>query len=393
MDTTLIEAVLKDQKIAYAITNRELQVVDLGGQVELLFSGQETWLARSLVDLVPELVGSEAALQDVLAGVLPRLELAWVNRLAAEGEVIYLTLVELPYRDRAGQITGLIHLVNDVSESGWLKQRLAQQRNELLLLSDKLARQNVELEAAISELKQLDELKSRFISVAGHELRTPITSISGFIEVILEEEISPLSPELREYLEIVRSSANRMLQTVNNLLDVNRIEAGRVELVLQPVDLPALVEATAAEYRPQLKAQQKQLALDIAVNLPRALCDQARAVQIVDNLLSNAVKYTPDGGQIRLEVTLAEQEGFLQVAVIDNGRGIAPEEQDKVFSRFFRAKSTISSGQRGAGLGLYISRALVELHGGRIWFKSQPNQGTTFCVTFPIVNSPAIPSR
>lgn len=131
-----------------------------------------------------------------------------------------------------------------MSEAGWLKQRLAQQRNELLLLSDTLARQNVELEAAISELKQLDELKSRFISVAGHELRTPITSISGFIEVILEEEISPLSPELREYLEIVRDSADRMLRTVNNLLDVNRIEAGRVELALQPVDMPALVFCT-----------------------------------------------------------------------------------------------------------------------------------------------------
>ncbi len=392
MDSILIEAILKDRKIAYAITNRELQVVALGGQAELLFSGQETWLGRSLVDLVPELVGSEAALQAILAGALPRLELAWVNRPAAGGEVIYLTLVELPYHDRAGQITGLIHLVNDVSESGWLKQRLAQQRNELLLLSDALARQNVELEAAISELKQLDELKSRFISVAGHELRTPITSISGYIEVILEEEISPLSPELREYLEIVRGSADRMLQTVNSLLDVNRIEAGRVELVLRPVDLPGLVATTAAEYRPQLKSQRKELALEIAANLPHALCDQGRAMQVVSNLLSNAIKFTPDGGHIRLEVALAEEKGFLQVAVMDNGPGIAPEEHDKVFSRFFRAKSTISSEQRGAGLGLYIARCLVELHGGRIWFKSKLHQGSTFYVTFPIADAPAIPS-
>ena len=393
MAPTLIEVILKDRKLAYAITDRELKVIELGGQVELLYADHSTWLGCSLLELVPELVGSERSLNDILAGILPRLELAWLNRPTASGEVSYLTLVELPYRNQAGQITGLIHLVNDVSEAGWLKQRLAQQRNELLLLSETLARQNVELEAAISELKQLDELKSRFISVAGHELRTPITSISGFIEVILEEEISPLSPQLREYLEIVRDSANRMLWTVNNLLDVNRIEAGRVELVLQPVDLPALVKALAAEYRPQLEAQRKQLALDIAAGLPRALCDQTRTVQVIDNLLSNAIKYTPDGGQIELKVTLAEEEGFLQVMVIDNGPGIASEEQNKVFSRFFRAKSTISSGQRGAGLGLYISRCLAELHGGRIWFKSQLNQGSTFFVTFPIADSAAIPSR
>lgn len=386
MDPIVLESILKDQKIAYAVTDHTLKVVDLGGRVDLLCFDQSNWLDRRLPDLVPELVGSESALHDILAGALPRFELAWVNRERANGGLVYLTMVDLPYRNQSGRITGLIHLVNDVSEAGVLKQHLAQQRNELLLLKDKLTRQNLELEAAISELKQLDDLKSRFISVAGHELRTPLTSIMGYIEVLLEEEISPLSKDQREYLEIVQGSADRMLTTVNNLLDVNRIEAGRIELVLRPFDLAELVEATAAEYRSQLEAKGKQLILQLASGLPPALCDESRAAQIVDNILSNAARYTPVGSQITVEVGLAREEGYLQISVADNGIGIASEDQNKIFSRFFRAKNAASMGTRGGGLGLYIARCLVELHGGRIWFKSELNLGSVFYVTFPIAD-------
>ena len=383
MDPTIIEAILQDRNIAYAIADRKLNVVALGGEVELI-SASRIRGEYTLFDLTPELVGNEATLADILAGRLPRFELAWVNRDRADGSTAYLTMVELPYKDHTGQIVGIVHLVDDLTEMGALKQHLAQQRNELRLLRDELTRQNLELEVAITELQELDELKSRFVSVAAHELRTPLTSISGYLEVLLDEELSPLTTDQREYIEIVRRSTDRMLNIVTNLLDVTRIEAGRIELVLQPAELPKLVDIVAAEIKPQLEAKANQLQVHTASDLPPALCDKNRAIQIIENLLSNAAKYTPREGRITVKTAPAAEEGFLEIAVMDNGVGIPTEDQAKIFSRFFRTRSAAAIGASGAGLGLYITRGLVELHGGRIWFESKLGQGSTFHVTFPI---------
>jgi signal transduction histidine kinase len=385
MDLTVAQLILQDRKIAYAITDRDLNVVEVGGVVAVFHSGDKTSLGRSLLDLVPELVSSEAVLADILRGELPRFELAWVNRETAEGQTLYLTLVTIPHRDRTGQITGLIHLMQDVTEMGTIDQQLAQSRNELRLLQDRLARQNLELAAANAELRYLDEIKSTFVSVAAHELRTPLTSISGYVEILLDEDedFGPLTDDQRQSLEIVQRSARRLLTITDNLLDVTRIEAGRIELVLQPTDLPALVETVAAELGPQLETKAQCLTLRAPPGLPLALCDETRAAQIIGNLLSNASKYTPQGGLIVISLVPAEEEGFLQVSVADTGVGISAEDQAKLFDRFFRAGSASLTGASGVGLGLHITRSLVELHGGRIWFESEPDKGSTFYVTFP----------
>jgi signal transduction histidine kinase len=251
-------------------------------------------------------------------------------------------------------------------------------------LRDQLIQQNLDLAAANAELRRLDDLKSQFVSVAAHELRRPLSPIIGYVELLLEEEVGPLGDDQREYLEIVQRGARRLVDLTNNLLDVTRIEAERVELVLQPKDLPALVEIVAIEWEPQLEAKAQRLTLRASPGLPPVWCDETRAAQIISNLLSNASKYTPDGGSITIGVTSADEDGFLQLFVADNGVGISPEDQDKLFTRFFRAGSARLTGAGGAGLGLYITRSLVELHGGRIWFKSELNQGSTFYVTFPL---------
>jgi signal transduction histidine kinase len=392
MDAAIAHLILQNRKIAYAITDHDLNVVEVGGVVAVFHGGDKTILGRSLLDLVPELVSSEAVLADILTGELPRFELAWVNRETAEGQTLYLTLVTLPHRDQTGQINGLIHLMQDVTEMGTIDQQLAQSRNELRLLQDRLARQNLELAAANAELRYLDEIKSTFVSVAAHELRTPLTSISGYVEILLDEEFGPLTDDQRKALEIVQRSARRLLTTTDNLLDVTRIEAGRVELVLQPTDLPALVETVAAEFKPQLETKAQRLTLRAPHGLPPALCDETRAAQIIGNLLSNASKYTPQGGLITISLVPAEEESFLQVSVADNGLGISAEDQAKLFDRFFRTESAQLTAANGAGLGLYITRSLVELHGGCIWFESEPGQGSTFYVTFPIADRPATAS-
>lgn len=380
----LFQSILEDRKIAYALTDRSLNVVAVKGAANIFSTAGQTWVGRSLLELAPELIGSEDVLAGILAGQLNRFQLGWVNRDTADGQTIYLTLVHLPRRARTGQITGLVHLAEDVTEMGALEQQLTQQRNELRLLQAQLARQNVELGAINTELQQLDQIKSAFISVAAHELRTPLGLISGYIEVLLDEDLGPMASNQREYLEIVQRNTQRLLSLTHDLLDITRIEAGRVELVLQPSDLAALTKKIATEFRLHIEAKAQQLNLEIPTGLPLALCDEARATQIIANLLSNASKYTSRQGQIRISLAPAEEEGFLQLTIADNGVGIAPEDQDKLFSRFFRAGSASQTTAKGAGLGLYITRALVELHGGRIWFESEPGFGTTFYVTFPI---------
>jgi signal transduction histidine kinase len=388
MDPSIAQLIFRDREIAYAITDAALDVVEVSGAVGVLGEEGRNWLGRSLLDLAPELAGSEEALADILAGDLPRLQLSWINRETAGGQTMYLTMVALPYRDRKGQITGLVHLVQDATETGRLEHQLTQQRNELRLLQDQLTQQNLELAAANAELRYLDELKSQLISVAAHELRRPLSPIVGYIELLLDEHSGPLNDEQREYLEIMQRGARRLGNITDNLLDVTRLEIGQINLTLQARDLPGLVENVAAEWEPQVESKAQRLTLRASPGLPRALVDEVRAAQIVSNLLSNASNYTSEGGMITVSVTPAQEEGFLQVAVADNGVGISLEDQDKLFRPFFRPGSARLTRASGAGLGLYITRSLVELHGGRIWLESELDKGSTFYVTFPVADAP-----
>jgi len=255
-------------------------------------------------------------------------------------------------------------------------------------LQGRLARQNQELATANAELKRLDEIKSMFVSIAAHELRTPLTPIYGYVEMLLQEEMGPLTNKQRESLETVRKSTGRLVTITDNLLDVSRIEAGRVELILKPFDLWNLVNKVATELQPQLDVKSQKLSLSAAPLLPLALCDEVRAAQIVGNLVSNASKYSPPESEVMLRLAPAQDEGFLQVSVIDHGAGISAQDQERLFGRFFRAASASVSSVRGAGLALYITRSLVELHGGRIWLDSAPGEGSSFHVTFPIAGEP-----
>ncbi|NLE46292.1 MAG: PAS domain-containing protein [Chloroflexi bacterium] len=387
MDDEVIQSILHDRKIAYAVTDRDLRVLEAKGSIQALRGALESIVGRSLVELAPELIGIEAVLGDIVDGVVPRFELAWVNRETVAGDKVYLSMVILPHYDREARITGLVHLMQDVTEMGMIDQQLAQSRNELQLLQDRLRQRNLELAAANAELQRVDEIKSTFVSVAAHELRSPLTSISGYVEMLLDADFGPLTESQRERLSIVQGSARRLLTTTEALLDLTRIEAGRVQLMLQPTDLSTLVERVIAEFEPQLKAKAQRLTVRAITDLPPALCDAARVVQIVSNLLSNASRYSPPGGSITVSLTPANEDGFLQVSVEDMGAGVRPEDRDMVFRRFFRSEGARRSEADGAGLGLYIARSLVELHGGQIWFDSEVGEGSTFHVTFPVADT------
>ncbi len=379
---TLLDVLLKNRQVAYAITDRALNVVEIGGEARLFQPGLGVMIGCSLFDVAPELIGSEAEIQAILNGTRPSLALQLVNREPTPDQLIYVNLTNLPYCAE-GAITGIAHLVEDATAGGELEQKLTQQRNELVLLREQLAAQNLALIAANTELHNIDELKSRFVSVAAHELRNPLASILGYAE-LLEEDLSLFVEEHAHCVKTIQRSARRLLSITNDLLDVTRIESGHIQLTLNPVDLTTLVEDAANELQLQLEAKRQRLFLDATAQIPAGLCDKMRTQQIITNLLSNAIKYTPEEGEITIRLDTDAEDHYITISVVDNGIGITEKDQADLFHSFFRGSNAHETRATGAGLGLNITRSLVELQGGRIWFESKLSQGTTFYFTIPI---------
>jgi PAS domain S-box-containing protein len=239
----------------------------------------------------------------------------------------------------------------------------------------------------VTHQRAIDRMKSEFVSLASHELRTPLTSIRGYVDLLLEGEVGELNDDQHAFLDIVAGNARRLISLINELLDISRIESGRVTLNRSAVDIGAIARDVATGLWPVLDAKQQALHLEISDDLPAVDGDADRLAQVIGNLLSNASKYTPVGGQI--VVTIARDGAELRLAVRDNGIGIGPEDQVLLFTKFFRARNRATEEAGGTGLGLAISRSLVELHGGTIGVESEPGQGSTFTVVLPL----ALPAR
>jgi len=234
----------------------------------------------------------------------------------------------------------------------------------------------------VTREREVERLKSEFVSLVSHEFRTPLTSIKGYTEMMLDGDTGRLNSEQREFLETVLRNANHLSNLVEELLDVSRIEAGAMKLNIQEIDVVPVIEDIADRMRPQLEKKNQKLSIDIPRNVPKVSADDRRTTQIILNLVSNAHKYTPSGGDI---VISAEPEGeYLFVDVTDNGIGLSQEEQEKLFSKFFRAENTETIKEGGTGLGLWITRSLVEMQGGEIFVESSPGEGSTFSFTVPI---------
>lgn len=228
---------------------------------------------------------------------------------------------------------------------------------------------------------EVDRMKSDFVSIVSHELRTPLTSIQGYLDLMLIEAAGPISKQQESFLEIAKGNTERLHLLVSDLLDISRIESGRVELDLQVVSLPEVIEDAANSLRHEFEARGLTLILDVAPDLPEIFGDPGRISQVLVNLLGNAYKYTSHGGAtVRARVAGAN----IQVDVSDTGVGIKEQDLDKLFTRFFRAQDRFVRQQPGTGLGLNISKSIVELHGGHIWVQSEPGVGSTFSFTLPL---------
>jgi PAS domain S-box-containing protein len=230
--------------------------------------------------------------------------------------------------------------------------------------------------------KTIDQMKSEFISVASHELRTPMTSIKGSVDLILGGGLGEVSPEAHELLEVARSASDRMIRLINNILDLSKIEAGQIKLRLELVDLAVVVERSLRTLNPLAAQAGITLKPSFPSELPSVEADRDRIEQIITNLVSNAIKFSPAQGQV--EISLSADDQWVRCSVSDQGCGIAEKDLNRIFGKFQQAGLP----QRGAGtgLGLAITHALVTEHKGQIWVDSQVGKGSSFVFCLPVAS-------
>jgi len=282
----------------------------------------------------------------------------------------WVSTTKMPLRDERGRIIGTFGISRDVT---------AQIRAE-----NTLANQALQLRAQNESLRELDRLKDEFIGLVSHELRTPLTSIIGYVEMLREEGMS--GPNADHCAEVIERNAERLLRLVGDLLFLSRIQSGKMAMEFRSADLADIAACTVEELRPEAQRKHIDLALS-ATAIPRLAVDPTRIAQLLGNLLSNAVKFTPDGG--RVEVRLGREGGQVVLAVADTGVGIPAADRERIFERFFRTAIATRQAVQGTGLGLTITKAIVEAHHGTIAVDSDEGRGSTFTVRLPLRPMPA----
>ncbi len=249
-------------------------------------------------------------------------------------------------------------------------------------LEERVAERTQDLQSANDRLQELDKLKSSFVSIVSHELRTPMTSIKGLVENMLDGLTGHLNDRQSFYLGRVKYNIERLTRMINDLLDLSRIEAGRMDLHQSPVNIGSLAKEVVEMLQPLAEERSLSLKANISPTIGLIQGDRDKLIQILTNLINNALKFTEPAGAVTVEVTQRE-DGMIQTCVTDTGCGIPLEEQQTIFERFYRGQSSEMK-NRGAGLGLAITKSLVELHGGSIFVESTPGKGSHFCVILPI---------
>ncbi|MFW5878839.1 MAG: sensor histidine kinase, partial [Myxococcota bacterium] len=268
-----------------------------------------------------------------------------------------------------------------------------------------LVDRNKKLEESLEKLRELDRLKSNFLATVSHELRTPLTSVIGYSEMLLEGLVGEMTAEQKEYVATIFEKGESLLDLIGSILDISRIESGRLTLSKVDLNLSELADSAISTVKPQAQKKRLELHCEIEPEIPPVRGDRDKVRQCMVNLLANAVKFTPEGGRIDLKVehyhgsrrappasrrdeagyTLFEMmdEDFVRISVKDSGIGIADDQKERIFDSFYQVDSSSTRAYGGTGLGLSIVKSYMEAHEGEVWVDSVPGEGSTFALLLP----------
>lgn len=270
--------------------------------------------------------------------------------------------------DELGQISKQFNIMTEELKSfyGELERKVKEATNEL--------------QEANKRLKEMDEKKSEFVAIVAHDLRTPITSIIGFADTIMNKELKLTEQDKEEYLNIIRLESRRLARLIADFLDISKIEDNRLNMDIKKTKIKELIDKTLNSIGTNSKGV--ALSLESEANLPEVYLDADRITQVLQNLIVNALKYSPQNSVIK--VLLKQNPSEMQISVIDQGPGIPDKDREKVFEKFYRGNDDISKHERGSGLGLAISKSIIEMHGGRIWVVDAAPSGSGSCFIFTL---------
>ncbi|MCC5607446.1 response regulator [Nostoc sp. CHAB 5834] len=291
------------------------------------------------------------------------------NRVVINGEIRWTQWINRMIFNQQGQCTEFQSVGRDITK---LKEAEAQLR---------LSSEHISL--ANAELARAARLKDEFLANMSHELRTPLNSILGLSEALLEEVFGSLTAKQSQFLQTIQQSGQHLLELINDILDLSKIESGKMEIELRPVSLYSVCQSSLNFVKEQARQKQIHLTCEIDETITEIEADERRLVQVLVNLLTNAVKFTPDGGCVKFQIRMNSLQQAVEFRVTDNGIGIAPENLNLIFQPFIQLDSSLSRHYTGTGLGLSIIQRIVDLHGGSVYVESELGRGSCFSVMLP----------
>ena len=366
---TRVIALIREGRVA---EGRELQLKETGPLADRLERVTDQLVNRAEADMVDSIEAGQSAYAKsrwiVLGFAIGSIGLALVLGYAISWSVI-------------DPVTQMDARLREIAAGDFSRHVTIGNRDELGTLAANLNRMSDELRRLYSQLEAANRHKSEFLANMSHELRTPLNAIIGFSEILAEKMFGDINEKQTEYLQDILESGHHLLSLINDILDLSKIEAGRMELELSEFDLPTAIDNALILVRERASRRGIRLASTVDPRLGIIGGDERKVKQVLLNLLSNALKFTPEGG--RIDVGARLDDHVAEVSVADTGIGIAPADQDAVFEEF-RQVGTADKKAEGTGLGLALSRKFIELHGGRIWVTSQVGAGSTFTFTLPV---------
>ena len=363
--------------MAYAQLSPDLTILQVSPNFAEMAPAQQLAEAeiinQPLAEVLWEFVGVSEALHDVLAGNVAQFRLEHVNREQPDGSMNYLSFVVYALEQETKQ-SGLLLLVEDTTEYGRLHHELVQDRNELRLTQQKLADTN-------EELIKLNRMKSLFLTMAAHDLRTPLSAIHGYSDMLLDGVVPLNSDKSLGYINVIHQQSARLNQLIDDIVDLDMIEQGKLILNPSPCNINELISETITAFKFHLERRSITVQDERSPNPITVLADSEKMLRVFYNLIGNAIKYIPKSGQITL--TTQELADKIIIQIKDNGPGMSEEQQNRLFTLYYRTKEAEASTVRGSGLGLFIVKTIVEAHQGQISVDSQLNQGSTFTIQLP----------